>query len=457
MDRLGRGTWSLVVFAICFVSVLGHPSSLLTHLPFFSVWNAPTERCMSRFGVKLDLSVFDIVLNSNQSFMGDNITIFYSDKLGEYPYYGRGHEPVYGGVPQNASLKQHLRKAEGDLMTDIPDLGFHGLAVIDWEKWRPLWERNWDAKEIYWNGSRALVKAKHPTWNPKQIEDEAVREFENASRAFMEETLKLGRRERPGGLWGFYGFPCCYNYQYKKNETYTGECPALEMKRNDKLTWLWNISSALYPDIYLDLGLRGRGQDILLYSRHRILEAMRVRELTTHRPPSVFPYARIAYTYSMEFLSQEDLVYTIGESMALGAAGVVLWGDGNYSQTKDACLAVQEYLDDTLGHYIVNVTEAAFLCSKTVCSSRGRCIRRDPSGTAYLHLDPAEWSIVPRAKLPGTVTGGPSYVAHRRFRTVEGETSGFAASFRCQCFPGWEGEQCQKPIPEEPVLHDRND
>lgn len=186
---------------------------------------------MSRFGVKLDLSVFDIVLNSNQSFMGDNITIFYSDKLGEYPYYGRGHEPVYGGVPQNASLKQHLRKAEGDLMTDIPDLGFHGLAVIDWEKWRPLWERNWDAKEIYWNGSRALVKAKHPTWNPKQIEDEAVREFENASRAFMEETLKLGRRERPGGLWGFYGFPCCYNYQYKKNETYIGECPALEMKR----------------------------------------------------------------------------------------------------------------------------------------------------------------------------------------------------------------------------------
>lgn len=134
MDRLGRGTCSLVVFAICFVSVLGRPSSLLTNLPFFTVWNAPTERCESRFGVKLDLSVFDIVLNSNQSFMGDNITIFYSDKLGEYPYYGSGREPVYGGVPQNASLKQHLRKADDDLRTDIPDLGFHGLAVIDWEK-----------------------------------------------------------------------------------------------------------------------------------------------------------------------------------------------------------------------------------------------------------------------------------------------------------------------------------
>lgn len=263
---------------------------------------------MSQFGVELDLSVFDIVANPDQTFMGNNITIFYSSKLGEYPYYGLGGEPVYGGVPQNASLNQHLQKADGDLRTDIPDRDFHGLAVVDWEKWRPLWERNWDTKEVYWKGSRKLAKAKHPSWNPEQIEREAVQEFESASQAFMEETLKLGRRERPGGLWGFYGFPGCYNYQYKKNGTYTGECPALEMKRNDKLDWLWNVSSALYPDIYLDLGLRGRGQDILLYSRHRILEAMRVREHTSRRPLPVFPYARIAYTYSMVFLSQVSTV-----------------------------------------------------------------------------------------------------------------------------------------------------
>ncbi|KAL0191723.1 hypothetical protein M9458_014421, partial [Cirrhinus mrigala] len=79
-----------------------------------------------------------------------------------------------------------------------------------------------------------------------------------------------------------------------------------------------------------------------------------------------------------------------------------------------ACVAVRDYLDETLGRYIVNVTEAAFLCSQTVCT-------REPSGVAFLHLDPAEWSIVPRTKLPGTVTSGPSYVAHRRFRKVEGE------------------------------------
>ncbi|XP_067314663.1 hyaluronidase-1 [Pseudorasbora parva] len=447
MGEIGRRTCLLLVFGIS--SVFGRPSSLLTHLPFFSVWNAPTERCTSQFGVELDLSVFDIVHNRDQAFMGDNITIFYSDKLGEYPYYARYSKPVYGGVPQNGSLKQHLWKAYGDLRADIPNRDFHGLAVVDWEKWRPLWERNWDTKAVYWKGSKSLVKAKHPNWNPGQIETEAVREFEDASRAFMEETLKLGRRERPGGLWGFYGFPGCYNYQYKKNGTYTGECPALEMKRNDKLAWLWNVSSALYPDIYLDLGLRGRGQDILMYSRHRILEAMRVREQSSHQPPPVFPYARIAYTYSMVFLSQEDLVHTIGESVALGASGIVLWGDGNYSKTKTACEEVQQYLDGTLGHYIVNVTEAAFLCSRTVCSSQGRCVRKDWSGSAHLHLDPAEWTIIPRAGRPAPITAGPSYVAQRRLRTAGDEARGFTDKFRCQCFPGWGGEQCQKPVPGE--------
>lgn len=304
MDGLRRWTCPLLFICVC-LSGPADLSPLLTHLPFSTVWNAPTERCASRFGVDLDLSVFDIVHNQDEVFIGDNITIFYSSKLGQYPYYDPLNEPVYGGVPQNASLSEHLRKAADDMWTDIPDPDFYGLAVVDWEKWRPLWERNWEAKQVYWLASRALVKAKHPHWTPDQIETQAMKEFEGASRDFMEETLKLGLRERPGGLWGFYGFPCCYNYQYKKNETYTGECPPLEIKRNDQLSWLWNVSTALYPNIYLDLLLRGRDRDVMLYSRYRILEAMRVREQTTRgSPPAVFPYARIVYTYSMEFISQ---------------------------------------------------------------------------------------------------------------------------------------------------------
>ncbi|TRZ03167.1 hypothetical protein DNTS_026025, partial [Danionella cerebrum] len=74
-----------------------------------------------------------------------------------------------------------------------------------------------------------------------------------------------------------------------------------------------------------------------------------------------------------------------------------------------ACEAVQGYLDDILGRYIVNITEAAFLCSRSVCSAQGRCVRRDPTRTTFLHLNPDLWSIVPRKK-----QSGPAYEAHRR-------------------------------------------
>lgn len=279
-------------------------NSSLSELPFFTVWNAPTQSCGSQYGVDLDLSVFDIIHNQNQTFTGKNVTIFYSDKLGLYPYYNKLNESVNGGVPQNSSLVDHLSQAKTDIQKNIPDEDFQGLAVIDWENWRPLWDRNWDTKDIYRKASRKLVKDKHPDWGPAQIEAQSLKDFEVAAQAFMEETLRLGRDKRPGGLWGYYGFPECYNFQFKKNSTYQGECPPLEVKRNNKLAWLWDVSSAFYPNIYLDLSLKGREKDILLFSNHRILEAMRISQEVSKTHQVIIPYARIVYTYSLEFLSQ---------------------------------------------------------------------------------------------------------------------------------------------------------
>ncbi|XP_060775290.1 hyaluronidase-1 isoform X1 [Neoarius graeffei] len=449
----GMGTiahWTCCLIFLCIFltcPIMSRQLKLLSEFPFFTVWNAPTEKCASRYGVDLDLSVFNIIHNQNQSFNGSNITIFYSDKLGFYPHYTEKNESVYGGIPQNFSLHDHLSQAFDDLQNQIPDKNFSGLAVVDWESWRPLWERNWNRKNVYQQGSRALVRAKHASWKPEQIEAQAKKDFEGAAQAFMEQTIKLGRDKRPGGLWGFYGFPCCYNYQYKKNETYTGECVTIEVKRNDELSWLWNISTALYPDLYMDLMLKGHDRDILLYAQHRILEAMRVREQVSPVQPVVIPYARIVYTYSMTFLSQEDLVHTIGESVALGAAGIVLWGDALYSTNKSTCLAVKNYLDETLGRYVVNVTKAAFLCSKELCSFNGRCVRRDPGSSAYLHLDPAVWTIISRAELPELNPNSPSYLIQMNNKFSINKRYHFTKPFKCQCYPGWEGEHCEKLVP----------
>lgn len=424
------------------VSVLLFATSSFSQVPFLTVWNAPTANCLSRYGVDIDLVTFSIVQNQNQTFMGEKITIFYSDKLGLYPMYSSKDVAINGGVPQNASLDAHLKVASEDIRNDIPDRDFPGLAVVDWEKWRPVWERNWDTKRVYCEGSRSLVRAKHPDWNPAQVEMAAQREFEEAGRKFMEETLKLLQKERPNGLCGYYGFPNCYNYYSDRSANYTGECPPIEMKRNDQLMWLWNVSSALYPDIYLSLDLQYLDREVVLYTHHRILEAMRAAELTPSALP-IFPYTRIVYTYSSEFLSQEHLVYTIGESAALGCAGVVLWGDDAFSKSKTTCDAIKSYIDETLGDYLVNVTSAATICSHTLCSSHGRCQRRDPNSRVYLHLNPAMWKVVSE-KRPGT---GKNYRVLGQMKADEVKL--MKSDFQCKCYQGWGGESCSKPIQRE--------
>ncbi|XP_072238075.1 hyaluronidase-1 [Leuresthes tenuis] len=429
----------LLLSLISLVSGLQIATSSFSQVPFLSVWNAPTVSCLSQHGVDIDLGTFSIVQNQNQSFMGENITIFYAEKLGLYPRYSAQEVAVNGGVPQNSSLDEHLRVAREDIRRYIADRDFQGLAVVDWESWRPLWVRNWDSKHVYWEGSKALVRSRHPDWSPAQVEATARVEFEKAGRKFIEETLKLGLEMRPSGLWGYYGFPNCYNAYSVNSTNYTGKCPALELKRNDELFWLWNASSALYPNIYLSLELRDLGREVLLFTHHRILEAMRATAQVTPSALPVYVYARIVYTFTLEFLLQKHLVYTIGESAALGSAGVVLWGDNNFSKSQATCEAVKSYIDETLGPYLVNVTSAAVLCSQTMCSSQGRCQRRNLKSRAYLHLDPAAWKVVPEKK-PG---GGRNYRVVGQVGAPQEQL--MKSEFRCRCYTGWTGENCSKP------------
>lgn len=46
----------------------------------------------------------------------------------------------------------------------MPDPNYNGLAVIDWEAWRPIWETNWNTKRIYKVRSVELVRSQHPAW-----------------------------------------------------------------------------------------------------------------------------------------------------------------------------------------------------------------------------------------------------------------------------------------------------
>ncbi|NXT23817.1 HYAL3 protein, partial [Syrrhaptes paradoxus] len=187
---------------------------------------------------------------------------------------------------------------------------------------------------------------------------------------------------------------------------YTGQCQPAEVQRNNRLGWLWAASAALYPSIYLPPALppalRRR------YVHHRLREALRMAAFGAEGLLPVVAYSRLSFRRSSRFLELADLVDTIGESAALGAAGLVLWGDMSYSHSAESCTSLRHYLVSTLGPYVANVTAAVQECSYRQCHGHGRCVRRQPHDLgSLLHL-------------------GPSPMA----------------SFRCHCYRGWAGEHC---------------
>ncbi|KAF1402951.1 Hyaluronidase-2, partial [Spheniscus magellanicus] len=378
---------------------------LLTRRPFLVAWNVPTQDCKPRFQVSLDFSLFDLHASPNEGFVGQNLTIFYKERLGLYPYYTGQRVAVNGGVPQNSSLSEHLARLQEGISKYIRSPAKEGLAVIDWEEWRPIWARNWKPKDIYREVSQQLVYERQPTWTREEVNKQAVFEFESAARQFMVSTLRVAKSFRPKQLWGYYLFPDCYNHDYSKNkESYTGQCPDVEKTRNDQLAWLWRESMALYPSIYLDL---------LLASTPNSRKFVRARL---------------------------DLISTIGESAALGAAGAIFWGDADYTKNRDSCQIIKNYLEGDLGRYIVNVTTAAQLCSTTLCQGRGRCLRQDSTADVFLHLNSTSFQLRRR---DGNHPQRPLFWAEGQLSLAD--TLFLRTHFRCHCYQGWQGSGCQVP------------
>lgn len=277
---------------------------LYSHKPLLLAWNAPTEDCLPRHGIRFQLDQFQIVATPNEGFVRQNLTIFYKERLGLYPHFNTDETPVNGGLPQLASLSHHLEKMPEGVNKYIREKDAKGLAVIDWEEWRPLWIRNWETKDVYRRYSRNLVHQKNLTYLPEQIAKVAQQEFEMSARIFMLETLRYAKNLRPNQLWGFYLFPDCYNHDYRRTlENYTGRCPDVEMARNEQLKWLWTESTALFPSIYMSTVLRSSPSG-RQFVRNRVKEGMRLASSGNGLARPVFVYTQPTYAKSMEQLTE---------------------------------------------------------------------------------------------------------------------------------------------------------
>lgn len=98
-----------------------------------------------------------------------------------------------------------------------------------------------------------------------------------------------------------------------------------------------------------------------------------------------------------------------------------------------SCSNLSVYLQNPLSQYLLNVSTAAELCSQALCGLHGRCQRRNPDSDVYLHLNPLTHTITSHNGRP-QVTG----------QLEEAETSRLRAEFRCQCYSGYDGEDCDR-------------
>jgi len=189
-----------------------------------------------------------------------------------------------------------------------------------------------------------------------------------------------------------------------------------------------------------------------------------------------------------------DLISTIGESAALGAAGAIFWGDADYTKNRvglgsvcprgggdgweghippegdwwlqaglsspsgvllslghcnvplmppfpqDSCQIIKNYLEEDLGRYIVNVTTAAQLCSTALCQGRGRCLRQDSTADVFLHLNSTSFQLRRR---DGDNPQRPLFWAEGQLSPAD--TLFLRTHFRCHCYQGWQGSGCQVP------------
>uniref|UniRef100_A0A3B4FV74 Hyaluronidase n=1 Tax=Pundamilia nyererei TaxID=303518 RepID=A0A3B4FV74_9CICH len=340
---------------------------------FMFTWNAPTELCNIHFGMPLDLSYFSFVSSTLKTVTNQSISIFYIDRFGIFPYIDEDTGEMHDeGLPQIIDMQDHHDDAADDIKHYIPTDG-PGLAVLDFEEWRPQWIRNWGSKDIFTSLSE------------DEAEERAKIVFERAAKRYFVRIIQIGKKLRPKRLWGYYLYPECYNYDYNQDMVgFTGECPDIEKQRNENLLLV-----------------------LVLYMNNEF-------QLSVN----------ITLTLSVLFV-QFDLVNTTGEAAALGAAGVISWGDMNVTDTEDSCFDAQHHLEQVTNRYIVNVSTATRLCSDALCQGQGRCIRKHWGDDVFLHLHSCHYQIKQQHRGgPLTVSGGLS----------QDDINLFDKNFDCMCY-----------------------
>jgi hyaluronoglucosaminidase len=355
----------------------------VTHFEAF--WNVPSFAC-DELGFDMDPRDYGIHANEHQKNYGTEVVTFYEQFLGIYPHISQKYNKTTGetqnilyngGIPQNVNLDDHLAKAAKDIQKAIPDPKFNGLAVIDYEGWRPLWQLNWYTRIVYRTESERHARQLFPYASDKSITSIAKRLFNTAAKKYMVETIRLLRRMRPLARVGFFDYPICNYDAGEKGET---ECVIKFDTFNQNLEWMYRESNALFPPIYLykldrDFEKRQR------YIYAKVVMTKRVL-LKMGLDLPIYVYTKFEYnTYPgstenrSNLYTEQDLCNTMHYAAELGAHGAVFWSTSN--NMADRCSLISEYINDTLKPFVLNSIARLDECSQKICNGNGECTLLD--------------------------------------------------------------------------------
>ncbi|XP_059056035.1 uncharacterized protein LOC131849922 [Achroia grisella] len=328
-----------------------NPPTKLHKKPFRVYWNVPTMQCRSKKIPFENLhDKFGILQNKNDSFRGEKIAILYDPGL--FPALLKNETSgrfIFrnGGVPQQGDIEKHLASFRSVLEQSIPDPNFSGVGIIDFESWRPVFRQNFGILVPYKDVSYEIEKKLHWWWPKAWIQAEAKQRFEQAARAFMQSTLTLAKQMRPNALWGYYGFPYCFNMA---NNNPTESCANKVPEENDSVYWLWSKSTALYPSVYSSKDLSTPQLAGLI--RGRVKEAARVKR----NGIPILPYFWFRYRDG-SYLKKEDLDVALQTMYKSNASGFIIWGSSNDVNTVDKCQKLRNYIENVMGPAIAKYTK----------------------------------------------------------------------------------------------------
>lgn len=244
----------------------------------------------------------------------NDAVIFYEQDIGLLPRFWKGH-PERGGVPQNADFDAHLTKLRLDVQKAIPDPDWAGFGIIDLESWGPVWEHSQpEQREM----SIELARKDHPTRPRNELERIARVNYERSARLLLEGMLRECRTLRPRGKWGYYGYP------YRVYEPHA-----------EKLRWLWEGSTAFFPECYTvykykDGGRHNEGyapvSEYIEDTKGKIALARRIGG--PNKPVMTLVWMRyheINQVFGGQFLDRQELEVMLHTPLEAGADGLIFW------------------------------------------------------------------------------------------------------------------------------------